>query len=330
MPQVCLLFRIHQSLHLAPYSFFDAGRCAEFFDLQASADALKLLCERSVLPLCETLDRLRTKLGADFKVAIFLSGTTLELMRAHHPKSIKAIHNLLVNGCVELMVGPYYNALPTHQAEFYEQIRLHSELTRELFGVTARFLNQGQGLVHKLLTGSQLHSEQGVLELSAQYKAVAAHAQQLILTIDPSEIFKVADGRDGEGSNLIEQLVTVFTEQLGFSFIDQSYFGPESAEAVKMLVQMELKNCSPCLENSMQKKACDQLYSAHSRASIPLETWRRLHDREYLLRMRIRRDDTLNDNNQDSSPYDAFIVFMNILRGAAAPSLNTAQRASGF
>jgi alpha-amylase len=79
------------------------------------------------------------------------------------------------------------------------------------------------------------------------------------------------------------------------------------------------------LGNSMQRKAFDELYAEHSRGAIAQETWRRLQDATYLSMMNTvsaRSFDAALDRHGFESPYEVFITFMNIVKGAAAVGIS--------
>lgn len=278
------------------------------------------------------VSRLQAKMGAGFRVALFLSGTTLEQMPEHHAETFRAIHDLVRSGCIELLAGPYYNSLPAQRVEFSEQIQLHSDLVRKLFGVMPRSLCEREGLVRKTLPSAQLWTERGVRELIAECESAAVDAEVLVLTIDPKDIF-IAAGEPSEEMLLFERFVTALKDELGWGFSDPRCIVSEVGDLGETLTHLLRQDGGRYLENSMQRKAFEMLYSAQSAASIPVETWRRLQDREYLLQMRIGGGGSRNVDHQRgelASPYDTFIVFMNILRGAATSVSETNNQASGF
>ena len=134
MPAVCLAFLIHQPHVLRRYSIFDAS--PQYVDRAATAKAVRGAARHAYGPTTKVLIDLAHKLGKEFKVALGISGTAVELLETHAPEILQQIHALAATGCVEFLGQPYHASLSAlySRAEFAEQMQLHRQMIKRLFG----------------------------------------------------------------------------------------------------------------------------------------------------------------------------------------------------
>lgn len=142
MSAVCLYFQVHQPRRIKRYRFFDIGHDHEYFNDDAERDTnnarvLRKVADKCYLPANEALlHNLNTY--PEFKAAFSLSGIALEQFEEYAPEVIESFKRVVDTGRVELLSETYYHSLSflRSPAEFKEQVRLHADKIRALFGVT--------------------------------------------------------------------------------------------------------------------------------------------------------------------------------------------------
>ncbi|MDZ4165781.1 MAG: glycogen/starch synthase [Smithellaceae bacterium] len=135
MPLVVFYFQLHQPFRLHP----DADR---FLWDDLNGDVFKKVSEKSYLPALEMFKNLISDHG-DFKITLGISGTFLEQAQMYEPRVIKLLEGLLRAGedsQVEILGETYYHSLcglfsDPSLREFRDQVRLHGDTLRKLFGV---------------------------------------------------------------------------------------------------------------------------------------------------------------------------------------------------
>jgi len=138
MPSVCLYFQIHQPVRLRRYSVFDTA--SQYFDNTLNAQIVQKVAARCYIPaLTRLLDNVRAHAGR-FKFAVSITGTAVEQFEQHAPQVMHLLHALAATRCVEFLGETYYHSLAcvySHQ-EFKEQVDLHRQMLKRLFGITPR------------------------------------------------------------------------------------------------------------------------------------------------------------------------------------------------
>ncbi len=142
MTAVCFYFQVHQPRRIKRYRFFDIGNDHEYFNDDADRDTnnakiMRKVADKSYLPAnAVLLENLRYH--SDFKVAFSISGIALEQFEEYAPEVIESFKRLVETGRVEILSETYYHSLSFLRSpkEFKEQIRMHADKVKELFGVT--------------------------------------------------------------------------------------------------------------------------------------------------------------------------------------------------
>ena len=137
-----MYFQVHQPRRIKRYRFFDIGNDHEYFNDSEDRDTnnariARKVADKSYLPANQAiLDNLNEY--PDFKAAFSISGIALEQFEEYTPEVIESFKRLVDTGRVELLAETYYHSLSFLQSprEFREQVRLHADKVRELFGVT--------------------------------------------------------------------------------------------------------------------------------------------------------------------------------------------------
>lgn len=134
---LCLYFQVHQPVRLRKYHFFDIGKDHDYYDDFANRSITRKVAERCYLPANRMMLDLIGKYGKNFKVSFSISGVAIEQFRQYAPEVIESFKALAATGCVEFMAETYSHSLASlvDEEEFKNEVKQHSDLMKELFGV---------------------------------------------------------------------------------------------------------------------------------------------------------------------------------------------------
>ncbi len=141
MSDICFYFQVHQPRRIKRYQYFDIGNDHEYFNSDAENDTnnariARKVADKSYLPAnAVLLENLRHH--PDFKASFSISGIALEQFEEYTPEVIESFQRLVDTGRVEILSETYYHSLTFLQSprEFKEQVRMHADKVRKLFGV---------------------------------------------------------------------------------------------------------------------------------------------------------------------------------------------------
>lgn len=159
MKAICFYFQIHQPFRLKRYRFFDIGNDHYYYDDFANDEIVSRIAQRSYIPAAETLLRMIESGGGKFKCAISVSGTALEQFEQYVPELIDLFKKLANTGCVEFLSETYAHSLSSlvDPDEFANQVKVHDEKIKELFGQTPTVLRNTE-LIYSDDIASQIHA----------------------------------------------------------------------------------------------------------------------------------------------------------------------------
>lgn len=134
---LCLYFQVHQPIRLRKYHFFDIGKNSDYYDDFANRAFTRKIAECCYLPANRMLLDLIGKYGKNFKVSFSITGLAIEQFRMYAPEVIDSFKELAATGSVEFLAETYSHSLAclVDEAEFKHQVKRHSDLMKELFGV---------------------------------------------------------------------------------------------------------------------------------------------------------------------------------------------------
>ncbi len=140
MKAICFYFQIHQPFRLKRYRFFDIGNDHYYYDDFANDDIVTRIAQRSYIPAAESLLKMIEESGGKFRCAISVTGTALEQFEQYVPEFIDLLKKLAATGNVEFLAETYAHSLSslTDVDEFVNQVKVHDEKIKELFGVTPK------------------------------------------------------------------------------------------------------------------------------------------------------------------------------------------------
>ncbi len=135
MVKVCLYFQVHQPYRVRNFTVFDIGSNAHYFDDEKNVSVLRKVVRKCYLPTNQVLSELLDA-HPEFKVSFSFSGVVLEQMEAHAPEALESFKSLAKTKRVELLDETYYHSLAFMYSknEFEEQVKMHTEKMKNLFG----------------------------------------------------------------------------------------------------------------------------------------------------------------------------------------------------
>jgi alpha-amylase len=128
----------HQPCRMKRYTFFDIGHLHDYEDTAANAALTQDRATHMFLPANEKLLRMIDESDGRFKVALSISGITLDQWEQYAPQVLVSFRKLAETGCAEFLAVPYYDSFAFFFSapEFEAQLQLHGEKIRELFNQT--------------------------------------------------------------------------------------------------------------------------------------------------------------------------------------------------
>lgn len=137
MPAVCLILKAHEPYRLRHYSFFDIGDSPFYSDDTDTLAHLNRMAEVCYLPVTRLLLKQIGEYRGDFKLAVSLSGVTINLFERFEQKLLDPFKRLADTGCVEFICEPYFHSLAHlfSKPEYREQEAMHRNKLHTLFGI---------------------------------------------------------------------------------------------------------------------------------------------------------------------------------------------------
>ena len=138
MPSICFYFQVHQPFRLRPYSVFDTQ--SNYFDEYKNEQICRKVAHKCYLPANRLMLKLIERFEGKFRISYSITGVLLEQLERYAPEVLSTFQALARTGCVEFLAETYYHSLSFlySREEFSEQIRLHRERIRHLFGVDTK------------------------------------------------------------------------------------------------------------------------------------------------------------------------------------------------
>ena len=138
MASVCFYFQVHQPYRLRHYTIFDTE--PDYFDEARNAEICRKVARKCYLPANLLLLELIRKYDGRFRVAFSTTGTLLEQLQQYAPEVLSSFQQLAATGCVEFLAETYHHSLSFLYSpdEFIEQVEIHRQAIRRLFGQTPR------------------------------------------------------------------------------------------------------------------------------------------------------------------------------------------------
>ena len=149
MTYLSLCFEVHQPIRLNKNFFWNRSLLNEvvpnlwdfYFDDAENKRIFERISDKCYLPANEViLENIHKYEGSErpFKVAYSFSGIFLEQCQRFRPDVLDSFINLVNTGYVEVLEQTYYHSLASlyeEKQEFYEQVKMHREMIRDIFGL---------------------------------------------------------------------------------------------------------------------------------------------------------------------------------------------------
>jgi len=134
---ICFYFQVHQPFRLGKYSLFDIGKNPSYFDDSKNREVFDKIAKKCYLPMNNLLLDLIHQHKDKFRFTFSFSGTAMEQFEKYSPDILQSFKNLVDTGNVEILGETYYHSLAWlySKKEFKEQIKMHSDKVKKLFGV---------------------------------------------------------------------------------------------------------------------------------------------------------------------------------------------------
>ncbi len=140
MKAICFYFQVHQPFRLRKdYNFFSIGNTDhDYEDQKTNEEIILKVSKKCYLPTNRLMLKLIKQYKERFKISYSISGTALEQFMLYAPEVIDSFKELVDTGNVELIHETYYHSLAFLKSseEFIEQINLHSNLLKKIFGTS--------------------------------------------------------------------------------------------------------------------------------------------------------------------------------------------------
>ena len=144
MRAICLYLHIHQPIRYREYPIFDVGNVSNYYGddyngRQSNQRIFEKVTDKSYRPMLKLLEENMIKYP-DFKVSFSITGTWLEQAVKWAPDLIAQIRRMVARGQAEILGETYYHSLAFFydQEEFEDQVNLHADVIKKVFGVTPR------------------------------------------------------------------------------------------------------------------------------------------------------------------------------------------------
>jgi alpha-amylase len=161
------MFEVHQPFRLNRNFHSDllskgAVTKKELFDLYFDNELNRYVFERAAKKcyfpansiILEQIEKAKSE-GKLFKVTYGISGVFLEQCELWNPDLIESFKQLAETGCVEFMEETYYHSLAslygTDRSEFVEQVKMHRQRIKDLFGCEPKFIENTELIYNNLV-----------------------------------------------------------------------------------------------------------------------------------------------------------------------------------
>ncbi|MFA5061223.1 MAG: glycoside hydrolase family 57 protein [Candidatus Pacearchaeota archaeon] len=183
MAGVCFYFQVHQPHRMKHYRIFDIGKKEDYFDEEKNKQILLKVAEKCYKPATRLIINLLNK-HPEFKCCFSFSGVVLEQLEKYSPETLELFKEAVKTGRVEILSETYYHSLSFlySKEEFLEQIKLHKEKIKEIFGYLPKVFRNTELIYNNEI--AKFIEEQG-------YKGIIAEgADHLLQWRSPNFIYK--------------------------------------------------------------------------------------------------------------------------------------------
>ncbi len=213
MKSICFYFQVHQPFRLRAYKFFDIGHSHNYYDDVQNAWLCRRIADKCYLPTNKVFLDLIKKYNGQVRIAYSISGTAIEQFQRYTPEVIDSFRALVDTGCVELLGETFMHSLASlkSEKEFCEQVKMHSNLMKDLFGVETRIFRNTE-LIYSDEIGRMVHK----LGFKGQ---LMEGAKQVLGWRSPNFVY---EHKDGNGLRLLLKNFRL-SDDIAFRFSQRSW-----------------------------------------------------------------------------------------------------------
>lgn len=138
---VVLYLHVHQPWRIRQYGMFDSSESHDYFSNSPAPEQdneliFDKVAKKSYFAMNSVLEKLLDR-HADFKLSLSITGTFIEQAEQFAPELIDSFKRLIDTGKVEILSETYYHSLAFFYSrqEFEQQVEIHRQKIREIFGV---------------------------------------------------------------------------------------------------------------------------------------------------------------------------------------------------
>ncbi len=135
MTRLCIGFEVHQPYRLNPNITRHGPENESAYFSPANKEILERVADKCYVPATEII---LESLDEGFKCAFSLSGTVIEQLERWRPDALGLFEQVAGHRNAELLAQTYYHSVASlfdGPEEFEEQVRLHKQLLKSVFGV---------------------------------------------------------------------------------------------------------------------------------------------------------------------------------------------------
>ncbi len=218
MTSVCFYFQVHQPFRLRKYSVFDTDPF--YFDNEANKAICEKVAEKCYRPATRLILDLVKRHEGRFRVSYSISGTALEQFQLWTPDVIDLFKELAATGACEFLGETSHHALSFlfSREEFSEQLSLHDQQIRDLFGQTPQVFRNTE-----LTYSNEVAAHIGGL---GRYKAVLCEGLDRILGYRSPNYLYVPPGTKGNVKQSRVKLLLKnyrLSDDIAFRFSDRNW-----------------------------------------------------------------------------------------------------------
>jgi len=139
MKSIVLYFQVHQPRRLRPYSYFEIGTGAPYFNDDLDKKIIQRIARDCYLPANRILLDL-VRQNPEIRIAFSISGMAIRQFEQYVPEVIESFRQLGATQSVEFLGETNYHTLASEMSgrEFEDQVVAHSQKMNDLFNVTPK------------------------------------------------------------------------------------------------------------------------------------------------------------------------------------------------
>lgn len=139
---ITLYLHVHQPYRVREYSIFDVADKHDYFEEHNPKSGsnneriFKKVARKSYRPMNRLLEKMLAD-HSDFKLSLSITGSFIEQAQMWAPDVIESFQRMVATGRVEILAETYQHSLAFfyNVSEFENQVNIHQDKIRELFGV---------------------------------------------------------------------------------------------------------------------------------------------------------------------------------------------------